>query len=205
MAFLNEHLNTSFLQRENMQGVFYLNLSIQKDIFISFFRTGMLGYGGGPSTIPLYHKEVVDHYKWMTEEEFGDILAIANTLPGPIMTKLSGYIGYRVGGIVGLINAIIATVLPTVLIMIGLISFLLKYRDSPIIQGMTKAIAPVVGVMMLMLTASFVRHSVRDLGWLIALIVIGITILFYVVLGWHPAIIIVAVILFSLFYRKKEE
>ena len=73
----------------------------QLDIFIAFFRSGMLGYGGGSSAIPLVKKEVVDTYKWMNDDEFGDLLAIANTLPGPIATKLAGYIGYRVGGYFG--------------------------------------------------------------------------------------------------------
>jgi len=182
-----------------------LNIALQKDIFISFLRSGLLGYGGGPATIPLYHKEAVDTYKWITEEEFGDILAIANTLPGPIATKMAGYIGYRVGGIAGLFSALIATVLPTVLIMIGLITVLIKFRDSSIVQGMTKAIAPVVGVMILMLTASFVRHSVQDLGWFIVLILIAISVIVYIVLDWHPAIIIAALIIFSLLYKDKKD
>lgn len=71
---------------------------VNKDLFISFLRTGLLGYGGGPSTIPLVHKEVVHQYKWMDDEEFGNVLALGNSLPGPIMTKMAGYIGYRIGG-----------------------------------------------------------------------------------------------------------
>jgi len=73
---------------------------------------------------------------------------------------------------------------------------------------MTKAIAPVVGVMMLMLTASFVRHSVKDLGWLIVFILTAISVIVYVVLDWHPAIIIVSLIVFALLYKdsgKKDE
>jgi len=62
-------------------------------IFLAFFRVGMLGYGGGPASIPLVHKEVVDKYKWMNEDDFSDVLALANTLPGPIATKMAGYIG----------------------------------------------------------------------------------------------------------------
>ncbi|MCG0056485.1 chromate transporter, partial [Escherichia coli] len=45
----------------------------QLDIFIAFFRSGMLGYGGGPSAIPLVKKEVVDTYKWMDDDELGDL------------------------------------------------------------------------------------------------------------------------------------
>ncbi len=65
-------------------------------LILAFFRVGMLGFGGGPSSIPLVHKEVVGKYKWMTDEEFSDILALANTLPGPVGTKLPGYIGWKI-------------------------------------------------------------------------------------------------------------
>lgn len=65
----------------------------QLDIFIAFFRSGILGFGGGPAAIPLVHKEVVGNFKWMTDDEFADVLSIGNTLPGPIATKMAGYIG----------------------------------------------------------------------------------------------------------------
>src|SRR5699024_159914 len=83
----------------------------QRDIFMAFFRAGMLGYGGGLSAIPLMHKEVVVTYRWMDDDEFSDILALANTLPGPINTKLSGYIGYRLAGMKGLLHALIESVI----------------------------------------------------------------------------------------------
>ncbi|PWF46752.1 chromate transporter, partial [[Kluyvera] intestini] len=53
-----------------------------KDLLIAFFRAGMLGYGGGLSAIPLMQREVVERYKWMDDDEFSNILALANTLPG---------------------------------------------------------------------------------------------------------------------------
>ncbi|KAF9113979.1 hypothetical protein BGX30_006751 [Mortierella sp. GBA39] len=65
------------------------------------FRTGILGYGGGPSTVPLIRHEAVSRYRWMADEEFGEVLAIANTLPGPIATKLAAYLGYRLKGTLG--------------------------------------------------------------------------------------------------------
>ncbi len=53
-------------------------------LFLTFFRIGILGYGGGPSFIPLVYLEVVKNNKWMSADEFNDVLAIGNTLPGPI-------------------------------------------------------------------------------------------------------------------------
>jgi len=136
-----------------------MDLKVQRDLFIGFFRSTMLGYGGGPSAIPLVHAEVVKRYRWMNDEEFSDVLALGNTLPGPIATKMAGYIGYRVGGTLGMINALVATVLPTVILMIVLIGFLAAFRDSKIVQGMTQAVSPVVGVMLATLAYDFFKQS----------------------------------------------
>lgn len=170
----------------------------QVDIFIAFFRSGLLGFGGGPSTIPLVHKEVVEHFKWMTDEEFGDVLALGNALPGPIATKMAGYIGYRIGGKLGLFNAIFATVLPTVFFMIGLIGILSNYRDSSIVVGMTQAVTPVVGVMMIVLTYQFLRQSKKGIGWTQTVILASISLIAYQLIGIHPAIVIGILLIYAL-------
>ncbi|GAA0367517.1 chromate transporter [Bacillus horti] len=181
-----------------------MDFKLQRDIFIAFFRSSMLGYGGGPSTIPLVHKEVVEQYKWMDDNEFSDVLALGNTLPGPINTKMSGYIGYRVGGIVGLLNATIATVLPTVILMIVLIGFLASLRDSPIVQGMTQAIGPVVGVMLLTLAYSFFKQSQKGLGWTATILLGVISLVSYQFLHLHPAILIGVLLIYGLLSGAKK-
>jgi chromate transporter len=190
-----------------IEGGIILRGSIQKDIFIGFFRAGMLGYGGGPSAIPFVHKEVVERYHWLNDEEFSDVLALGNTLPGPIATKMAGYIGYRIGGWLGLLNATIATVLPTVLLMISLIGVLSVFRDSPIVRGMTAAIAPVVGVMLLTLTYSFFKQSKNGIGWKATLLLGLVSIILFAILEIHPAFLIGGLLLTGLLYnpdRKKN-
>ncbi len=99
------------------------------EIFLAFFIPGIVGYGGGPSSIPLIQAEVVDRYGWFTVSEFGEILAVGNALPGPIATKMAGYIGYEVGGIVGSFVALFATVAPSLIAMLFLLGILLKFKD----------------------------------------------------------------------------
>ena len=106
-------------------------MNLYLNIFIAFFRSGMLGFGGGPSSIPLIHKEVVSTFKWMTDDEFSNVVALGNTLPGPINTKMAGYIGYRVGGMIGLLVALFAGVLPTVLLMLALLTSFNQFKDNP--------------------------------------------------------------------------
>lgn len=75
-------------------------------LFLAFFIPGLIGFGGGPSTIPLIQKEVVDHYQMMTLTEYSSVIAIGNIFPGPIVTKLAGYIGYELAGILVAVIAI---------------------------------------------------------------------------------------------------
>ena len=70
-------------------------------LFVAFAKVGILGYGGGHSMIPLIQFEAVDNYRWLSFEEFTDALAMANALPGPITTKMSLLVGYKVAGIAG--------------------------------------------------------------------------------------------------------
>lgn len=165
-------------------------MKLYVDIFIAFFRSGMLGFGGGPSAIPLVYKEVVDTYKWMDDEQFSNILALGNTLPGPINTKMAGYIGYRVGGIRGLIVALIAVILPTVLLMLALLTSFNQFKHHPSVQGMTHAIVPIVGVMMGVLTWGFLKKSKTGLGWKNSVVLLAASFLAIVVLQIHPGVVI---------------
>ena len=56
------------------------------NLFLTFSKIGVLGYGGGPAMLPLIQEEVVEGHTWMTDEDFIDTLAMGNTLPGPIAT-----------------------------------------------------------------------------------------------------------------------
>lgn len=178
-------------------------MKTQWNIFIAFFRVGMLGYGGGPSSIPLVHKEVVDKYKWMNAEEFGDILALGNTLPGPIATKLAGYIGYRVSGVIGMINAIIASILPTIILMIVLLNSLSSIKEFDWVKGMTAAVIPVVGVMLAVLTWQFFEKAVKGMGWLQTGIMSIIIFLSLYLLNIHPGIIIGILLVLALVQKDK--
>ena len=177
----------------------------QRHIFIAFFRSGMLGYGGGLSAIPLMHREVVGTFKWMDDEEFADVLALANTLPGPINTKLAGYIGWRIAGWRGMLNALIAATLPTLVLMILLLTVLNAYKDRPWVQGMAKGVMPVAGVMIGVLAWDFIHLSKRLMGWLLTIIFTIISLIVLQLLGIHPAFLILAFFGMALFARDKDK
>ncbi|MBP3952423.1 chromate transporter [Bacillus suaedae] len=177
----------------------YLNL------FIAFFRSGMLGFGGGPSAIPLVHKEVVTTFKWMNDEEFSDVLALGNTLPGPINTKMAGYIGYRVAGIGGLLTAVLSSIVPTIILMIVLLTTLTSFKDQPWVQGMTNGVIPVVTVMLGVLTWDFLKKSKQSLGWKLALFLLVISLLAIEVLGIHPGLVIAILLAYALLQPNRAK
>lgn len=177
----------------------------QLHIFYAFFKVGILGYGGGPSSIPLVHKEAVERYKWLEDDDFGDILALGNTLPGPIATKMAGYIGYRVGGWLGMINAIVATILPTIILMILLLTSLSAYKDLEWVRGMTIAVLAVVGVMLASLTWEFFNHAKNGLGWGRAIVLGAASWLLLEVLNVHPGIVVGVLLAIALLKKDKPE
>ncbi|SFE61712.1 chromate transporter [Alteribacillus iranensis] len=178
---------------------------MQLKIFLAFFRVGLLGYGGGPASIPLVHKEVVDHYQWVSEEEFGDILALGNTLPGPIVTKMAGYIGYAKGGIIGALNGVLAVMMPTIILMISLFAVLSAFQEEAWVNGITNGVLPVVTVMMGVLTWGFIKKSKQDFGWKIVGVALAAGLLLIELFHIHPAIIIAVLLLIAIFQKSDTE
>src|SRR5699024_9408357 len=140
--------------------------------------------------IPLMHQAVAKTYKWRADDEFSDILALANTLQGPINTKLSGYKGCRLGDICGLLNCIVATVLPTGFLMIILLTVLNSFKNAPLVQGMSKGVIPVAGVMIGVLAIDFIKKSKDFLGWLATFFYTVLSIIIMEFLNIHPAFLI---------------
>ncbi|MFC3211985.1 chromate transporter [Planomicrobium okeanokoites] len=159
-------------------------------IFLAFFIPGILGYGGGPASIPLVEKEVVDRYGWMTTQEFGEVLALGNALPGPVATKMAGYIGYTEGGILGSAVALFASVAPSLILMIALMVTLLKYKDSPKVKNITKMIRPVIAVLLGAMALQFFMTSYDTSGSIQTIVLVIISYWLLEVRKMHPAYVI---------------
>ena len=174
------------------------------ELAIGFARTGVTGYGGGPSTIPLIEHEAVKKFKWMTEEEFGDVLALANTLPGPIATKMAAYIGYKVKGGLGAIVAILTHILPSVIALIGLLGVLYMFRHSPIVGGMVLGVTPVIGFMLAEMAYRFFEKGHKGLGISKMLIFTVLSFVLMQLIGLHPGILIAAFLLSAFFIARRK-
>ncbi|HZH58286.1 MAG TPA: chromate transporter [Metabacillus sp.] len=170
------------------------------EIFLAFFIPGILGYGGGPASIPLIENEVVDRYGWMNVNEFSEVLALGNALPGPIATKMAGYIGYQQGGVLGSFIGVFATVAPSLILMIVLLGFLYKYKDSPKVKRMTTFIRPAIAVLLGVMAFSFFFTSYQDTGMWQTLFLVVASFFLLEKLKVHPALVIVGAMGYGAFF-----
>ena len=166
-------------------------------LFLAFFIPGIVGYGGGPAIIPLIEIEVGQRYEFMTRQEFGEVLAMGNALPGPIATKMAGYIGFEVAGVLGSLVALAATVIPTLVAMILLLNLLNKFKDSPKVKRMTALIRPTIAVLLAVLAYQFFETSYFDAGIVHTIILVVLSFIFLERLNIHPALVIVGALAYG--------
>jgi chromate transporter len=167
------------------------------DLIFGFFLANILGYGGGPASIPLMYEEIVNRNHWTTEHEFSNILALGNTLPGPIATKIAAYVGYDVAGIIGVLAALAATIIPSAIALIFLVKILQRYKQSIVVKGMTLLVQPVIAVLMLVLTWKMGQSSIDSIGIWQSLIIAAIALW---AMEWrkiHPALVILCAFIYG--------
>ena len=160
------------------------------DIFLAFFRSSILSYGGGPASIPLIRAEVVENYKWFTNDQFGDAIALSNTLPGPIAPKLGAYVGYNVGGIAGSVVGVLASVVPTSIAIVVLAGVLLKYKDTPRMKSMLMIAKPIVVI--LLLQASIELMTKQNYPNILMYIVSAAVFVLVIILKVNPAVVMLS-------------
>jgi chromate transporter len=170
------------------------------EIFQAFFIPGILGYGGGPASIPLIENEVVIRFEWMTVQEFSEVLALGNALPGPIATKMAGYIGYEVGGVLGSAVGVFATVAPSLILMIGLLSILLKYKDSPKVKRLTLYVRPIIAILLGLMAWRFFFESYEGIGIWQTVLLTAVSYVLIERVKVHPAYIIAGALVYGGFF-----
>lgn len=115
------------------------------ELFISFFKIGLFGFGGGYAMLSLIQFETVVGHEWLTNSEFIDIVAISQVTPGPISINMATYVGYTVTHSVwGSVIATIAVCLPSLIIMLIIAILYNRVKNNIYIKGIMKSLAPIV-------------------------------------------------------------
>ncbi|BES64206.1 chromate transporter [Gottschalkiaceae bacterium SANA] len=133
------------------------------DLFITFFKIGAMGFGGGLAMLPYIEQQVSVYHHWLSEGEFLDLLAIAQSTPGPIAINSSTFVGFRTAGILGAVVACIGVIFFAVFAINLLSSFLDKNVENPRIKQLFLTLRPItVG---LILAAAFTTGSKVLVDW----------------------------------------
>ncbi len=113
-------------------------------LFWSFFKIGTFTIGGGYAMIPLMEKELVDNRHWLEREEFLDLMAVSQALPGIFAVHMATSIGYRLRGIPGTLTAIAGNILMPIAIILCLAIGFRQLRDNVLFEAVFKGIRPAV-------------------------------------------------------------
>ncbi len=163
-------------------------MHIWLEILWTFSKIGLLGFGGGPAFIPLIQEEVVEVNGWLTTEEFVDTLAMGNTLPGPIATKMAAYTGWKIAGTPGAILAVTGTVGPSMILMIMLVTFAYGLKDAPRMQGLLRGIRPAVVALLAWTAWDIAPKTIKSVPQAVVAVV---TFLAIILFNIHPALAII--------------
>lgn len=170
-------------------------------MFFSFFKIGAFTFGGGYAMVPLIQAEVVDTKKWIKNDEFLDILAIAQSFPGALAVNTSIFIGYKIGGVTGAILALLGTVLPSFFIILFVASFFMQFRNNYYVDLVFKGIGAAVPMLVLIAVVSLSKSVDKNY---INLLIVILTVISISLIKIHPVLVIILSGIYGyLFLRKK--
>ena len=132
-------------------------------VFATFFKIGAFTFGGGYAMIPLIQRETVENHNWVTEDDILEIIAIAESTPGPIAINSATFVGYRTCGVLGSVAATLGVVLPSFVIIFAISFVLRQFQEVKAVQYAFNGIR--AGVMALLCKALWGMYKKNKKNW----------------------------------------
>ena len=127
--------------------------------FCTFFKIGLFTIGGGYAMVPLIEEEVVNKKKWLSQEDFIDLLAVSQSVPGVFAVNLSIFIGYKLKRFPGALALSLGTILPSFLIILGIALFFQRFKEYEAVESIFKGIRPAVVALIAAPTFSLAKSA----------------------------------------------
>lgn len=118
-------------------------------LFLTFFKIGAFTFGGGYAMIAIMHGELVEKKKWTVDDEFYDVVSIAESTPGPVAINMATFLGYKKAGVLGSIFATLGVVMPSFIIIFLISQIFDKFLSFTPVQYAFKGIQACVGYLIL--------------------------------------------------------
>lgn len=155
------------------------NKSMFLQLFVTFFKIGAFTFGGGWAMISIIEREIVDKHHWLEKEEFLDLLAVAQSLPGILAVNISVAVGDKLRGVKGSVCAALGTILPSFMIILAIAIFLTPdmIKNNSILSPVFKGIRPAVVALIVAPVISAAKAA--RLNWKTAIIPIAVALLIW--------------------------
>jgi len=134
-------------------------------LFATFFKIGAFTFGGGWAMISIIKREIVERHRWIAEDEFLDLLALAQSMPGILAVNISVAVGDKLRGMRGSVTAAAGTILPSFLIILTIAIFLTPdlITHNPTVAAIFKGIRP--AVVALIVAPVITSAKAAKIGW----------------------------------------
>jgi chromate transporter len=167
-----------------------------KEIASVFFKLGLFAFGGPAAHIAMMDEEIIQKRKWMTEQEFLDLIGATNIIPGPNSTEMTMHCGYKRGGVLGLFVAGFSFIFPAVVITVILAFLYVEYGKLPHVEPFVKGITPAV---LAIIAAAVYKLGKKALkGWELG--IIGAGVFAAALLGVHEILALITGGIFGMLY-----
>ena len=155
----------------------FIRVTRLPDVALLFLRLGATAFGGPAAHIALLHHEVVARRRWLTDDEFGELLAVTNLIPGPNSTEMAIHVGRRVAGWWGFVLAGVCFIVPAA-VMVGCLAVLyVHYGRTPDARAVMSGVAPVMLAVIAQASVTIGRSQLRGpFAWLVAIGAAGLAI-----------------------------
>lgn len=140
----------------------YLTKTSLKEISLLFLKLGTIAFGGPAAHIAMMEEEVVNKKKWLTHDQFIDLLGATNLIPGPNSTEMAIYIGYTKAGWRGLLAAGLCFIIPAVFIVSIIAGFYVTYGNLPEISGILYGIKPIIIVIIIKALWNLAKTALKN-------------------------------------------
>ena len=184
------------------------------ELFFTFFKIGAFTFGGGWAMLPIMEREFVENKKWISKEEYVDIVAVSQSFPGVLAVNTSTFIGKKILGLRGAFIAVLGVCLPSFFIILLIAHFFNEFRSNFYVDLAMHGINAAVPALIIVATRSLLK-SVKRTPYNIAVAVTATVLLvvprFRSILGLsfpfpnvHPVAVIVIAALLGIFTYRKE-
>lgn len=131
-------------------------------LFFEFFKIGLFALGGGLVTVPFLF-DLSTRYPWFTSEQLVNMIAVAESSPGPVGVNMATYAGFKAASVSGALTATFGLVLPSLIIIVIIAALLDKFRQTDFFQNLMYAVRPAVIALILNAGAELGRLALTNM------------------------------------------